>query len=81
MMQFSAVYRQVLCCHFTRLRPLCCPRFPPGGEALDFILMEALGPPAGQGGKGGAQAAGAGFINQLGVTLSGLQRFMRSLSQ
>ncbi|KAL4448843.1 hypothetical protein ABPG77_007560 [Micractinium sp. CCAP 211/92] len=50
----------------------------PGGEALDYILMEALGPPAGAEGE---QQGGAGFINQLGVTLSGLQRFMRSLSQ
>lgn len=52
----------------------------PGGEALDYILMEALGPPPGA--EGGQQGSGgAGFINQLGVTLSGLQRFMRSLSQ
>lgn len=42
--------------------------------------MEALGPPPGA--EGGQQGSGgAGFINQLGVTLSGLQRFMRSLSQ
>lgn len=50
----------------------------PGGEALDYILMEALGP---QAGAEGEQQGGAGFINQLGVTISGLQRFMRSLSQ
>ncbi|PSC76209.1 hypothetical protein C2E20_0092 [Micractinium conductrix] len=50
----------------------------PGGEALDYILMDAFGGPAeGEGGAGGA----TGFINQLGLTLSGLQRFMRSLSQ
>lgn len=57
---------------------MACP--PAGGEALDYILMEALGPPPGA--EGGQQGSGgAGFINQLGVTLSGLQRFMRSLSQ
>ena len=40
--------------------------------------MDAFGGPAeGEGGAGGA----TGFINQLGLTLSGLQRFMRSLSQ
>lgn len=44
--------------------------------------MEAFGGPAdgGEGGEGGAGGA-TGFINQLGLTLSGLQRFMRSLSQ
>ncbi|KAL4422848.1 hypothetical protein ABPG75_009045 [Micractinium tetrahymenae] len=52
----------------------------PGGEALDYILVDALGPPPGA--EGGQQGGGAtGFINQLGVTISGLQRFMRSLSQ
>lgn len=43
--------------------------------------MEAFGGPEG-GAEGGAGGQGAtGFINQLGLTLSGLQRFMRSLSQ
>ncbi|PRW33042.1 hypothetical protein C2E21_8017 [Chlorella sorokiniana] len=54
----------------------------PGGEALDYILMEAFGGPEGgaEGGQGG-QGGATGFINQLGLTISGLQRFMRSLSQ
>lgn len=53
-----------------------------GGEALDYILMEAFGGPEGgaEGGQGG-QGGATGFINQLGLTISGLQRFMRSLSQ
>ena len=67
------------------LTPALPPRLPfppPGGEALDYILMEAFGGPA-EGGEGGAggQGGATGFINQVGLTLSGLQRFMRSLSQ
>ena len=44
--------------------------------------MEAFGGPEGgaEGGQGG-QGGATGFINQLGLTISGLQRFMRSLSQ
>jgi hypothetical protein len=42
--------------------------------------MDAFGAQAG--GEGGEQQGGAaGFINQLGLTVSSLQRFMKSLSQ
>ena len=41
--------------------------------------MDAFGGPAE--GEGGRRGGATGFINQLGLTLSGLQRFMRSLSQ
>lgn len=51
----------------------------PGGEDLDYILMSEFGAP--EGGEGGQQGGATGFVNQLGVTISGLQRFMRSLSQ
>lgn len=37
-------------------------------------------PAGGKGGEGG-QGGGVGFAQQLGLTLSSLQRFMRSLSQ
>lgn len=50
-----------------------------GGEDLDYILMSEFGAP--EGGEGGQQGGATGFVNQLGVTISGLQRFMRSLSQ
>lgn len=82
---YCLLFLYAQCPPFTWCRPLNPP--PPlspggltGGEALDYILMEALGPPAGEGGEGG-EKAGTGFVNQLGLTLSGLQRFMRSLSQ
>ncbi|KAI3430548.1 hypothetical protein D9Q98_005141 [Chlorella vulgaris] len=53
----------------------------PGGEALDYILMEAFGEmEGGEGGKEGG-SGGTSFVNQVGLTLSSLQRFMRSLSQ
>lgn len=62
--------------------PLAAPTAPychAGGEALDFILAEALGmsPEGGEGGEGGQQL---GFGQKVGLTLSSLQRFMRSLS-
>lgn len=41
--------------------------------------MSEFGAP--EGGEGGQQGGATGFVNQLGVTISGLQRFMRSLSQ
>ena len=52
----------------------------PGGEALDLIILEALGGEQ-SGVEGEAGSQGPGFVNQIGLTLSSLQRFMRSLSQ
>ena len=51
----------------------------PGGEDLDLIIMNALG-----GTGGGDDGNGEGepsFVNKIGLTISSLQRFMRSLSQ
>lgn len=43
--------------------------------------MEAFGEmEGGEGGKEGG-SGGTSFVNQVGLTLSSLQRFMRSLSQ
>lgn len=50
----------------------------PAGDALDLIIMEAMGQ-GGAGGDGGQQG-GAGFLQGLGQTVASLQRFMRSLS-
>lgn len=52
----------------------------PGGEDLDLMILEALG--GGQSGaEGEAGGQGPGFVDKIGLTLSSLQRFMRSLSQ
>ena len=51
----------------------------PGGEELDLIIMEAFG--QGGGGADGEGKEGPGLVNQIGLTLNSLQRFMRSLSQ
>ncbi len=51
----------------------------PGGEALDYIIMEALGQFDNQG--GGTDAAEMGMVQRIGYTISSLQRFMKSLSQ
>lgn len=48
------------------------------GEALDLIIMEALG--VQQGGEG-EQQQGPGLISQVAVALKGLNRFMKQLSQ
>ena len=65
----------------------------PGGEDLDLILMDALGLQGeqqqqqdggggGGGGEGGSAGQGAASaLGQLGVTVAGLSRFMRSLSR
>lgn len=50
----------------------------PGGEALDMIVMQALGMDKSEGDGGNGSP---GLLQQIGVTLNGLQRFMRSLSQ
>lgn len=51
----------------------------PGGEALDLIVMQALGMHSSKEGTDGE--SGPGLFQQVGLTLSSLQRFMRSLSQ
>lgn len=50
----------------------------PGGEALDLIILEAMG-----GGGTGPDGEGGepGFVERVGLTLNSLQRFMRALSQ
>lgn len=52
----------------------------PGGEDLDLIIVNALGGTGGGGGEG-EEASGPGLADRIGLTISSLQRFMRSLSQ
>jgi hypothetical protein len=55
----------------------------PAGEALDYIIDQALNPGGGgaDGGAGGAGAGGAGdFGSQLRQVAAGMARFMKSLS-
>jgi hypothetical protein len=52
----------------------------PGGEDLDLILMEALGGGGGEGGEGEG-GGGPGLVQRVGLAISGLQRFARSLSR
>jgi hypothetical protein len=52
----------------------------PAGEALDYIIMQALDPQA------AAVAAGEkppqrGLLESVGATMASMQRFMKSLSQ
>ena len=42
--------------------------------------MEAVGGPR-EGGAAGGEQAGPGLVEQIAVTLKGLNRFMKSLSQ
>jgi hypothetical protein len=53
----------------------------PGGEALDLIVMQALGASTGGTDGGDGQNGGPGVLQQIGLTINSLQRFMRSLSQ
>jgi len=50
----------------------------PAGEALDYIIDQALNP--GGGGKEGAEGAPADLGAQVRQVLTGMSRFMRSLS-
>ena len=44
--------------------------------------MDAFGQQPGQeGGEGGSGGGATGFVNQVGLTISGLRRFMKALSQ
>lgn len=50
----------------------------PAGEALDFLIDQALNP--GGSGKEGEQGAAPDFGSQLRQVMAGMSRFMRSLS-
>jgi len=52
----------------------------PGGEDLDLIIMNALGMSGGADGNDDGSNE-PGFVDKIGLTISSLQRFMRSLSQ
>jgi hypothetical protein len=56
----------------------------PAGEKLDYIIMEAMGLNKGagaEGGEGGGEGGkGPSLFQQIGATVTSLQRFMRSLS-
>jgi hypothetical protein len=51
----------------------------PQGEALDYMIMQALNPNAAAEGEDGKPGAGS-FLDQLRRTMSSLQYFMKSLS-
>lgn len=52
----------------------------PGGEDLDLIIMNALGMTGGVDGNGDGNNE-PGIVDKIGLTISSLQRFMKSLSQ
>ncbi len=54
----------------------------PAGEALDYIIMQALDPQAAEAAAAGQQpGANRSLLDTLGSTMASMQRFMRSLSQ
>jgi hypothetical protein len=51
----------------------------PAGEALDYIIQQALDPEGAAAAAAGQQPGG--LLGSLGATMASMQRFMRSLSQ
>lgn len=53
----------------------------PAGEALDYIIMQALDPEgAAAAANGGQPGTSRGLLGSIGATMASMQRFMRSLS-
>jgi hypothetical protein len=53
----------------------------PAGEALDFIIEEALNPGSTTNSDGSGGSGGSGnFLDSIRTTMNSMQRFMRSLS-
>lgn len=53
----------------------------PAGEALDYIIMQALDPAGAAAAANGDKAPNRSLLDTLGSTVASMQRFMRSLSQ
>lgn len=54
----------------------------PAGEALDYIIMQALDPEGAAAAAADGQKQGnRGLLEGIGATMASMQRFMRSLSQ
>jgi hypothetical protein len=53
----------------------------PAGEALDYIIMQALDPEAAAAAANGDKAPNRSLLGTLGSTVASMQRFMRSLTQ
>lgn len=55
----------------------------PAGEALDYLIEQALNPNAGQSSEAadGSTSGNRSLLSTVGSTINSLQRFMRSLSQ
>lgn len=53
----------------------------PAGDALDYLIMQALDPEgAAAAANGGSGGQAGGLLGSLGATMASMQRFMRSLS-
>jgi hypothetical protein len=55
----------------------------PAGEALDYLIEQALNPDAVQGSDAadGGASGSRSLLSTVGSTINSMQRFMRSLSQ
>jgi hypothetical protein len=53
----------------------------PAGEALDYIIMQALDPEGGAAAPNGEKQGNRSLLDTVGATMASMQRFMKSLSQ
>lgn len=53
----------------------------PAGEALDYIIMQALDPQGAAAAAAGGEKQNRSLLDTVGATMASMQRFMRSLSQ
>jgi hypothetical protein len=53
----------------------------PAGEALDYIIMQALDPEGAAAAANGEKQGNRSLLDTVGATMASMQRFMKSLSQ